>query len=100
MEDNFTNNNTVDQAWEMMRTTLDKEMPEERKRRAIWWIFPLIGMLAIAGFWHFNQGVVTESSPQAPIKSSVINEEKIIAASEVNNNQTEIKDVNLTKTYH
>ncbi len=39
--------------WEKMQRVLDKEMPQQKKRRGgiIWWIFPGLLVLGIAMFW-------------------------------------------------
>lgn len=52
----------TDAAWEAMRHQLDEGMPQKKKRRFLYWIFPigctalLLCILALSGlfWWHFN----------------------------------------------
>lgn len=58
--------------WDMMQRVLDRELPQQKKRRFgfIWWIFP--GLLAIGlGFYFMN------SNQKQPIQNSTVKELKI-----------------------
>ncbi len=58
----------MDQGWAAMKETLDREMPVERRRRAIWWWFPVgIGALLILGWALWNTTPATKSTPPKPI---------------------------------
>lgn len=58
--------------WDMMQRVLDRELPQQKKRRFgfIWWIFP--GLLAIGfGFYYMNY------YQKHPTKNPTVNEIKI-----------------------
>ncbi len=84
MEDNFTDKQSIDQAWSMMRSTLDKEMPVKKKKKFIWWI-PLFLGAALLGGWYF-----TAHTPDGnlPVKKSTAEKsiDKVIANTASENN--------------
>jgi hypothetical protein len=55
--------------WDLMQRVLDRELPQQKKRRfgIIWWIFP--GLLAIGLVIYFNKTVQNVS--QQPISQSI-----------------------------
>ncbi len=107
MENKFTDKSTVDQAWSTMRSTLDKEMPVQRKRRAIWWIPVGFGLLALMSLGYVLSSGDTETNMNTKIKPHEQIERDVepgpIASTEVNSpstiiNQTEIINKEETKS--
>ena len=106
MEGNFTDKNTVDQAWDSMKDILDKEMPIKEKRRRIPFLFLLIGggLLLGASYMTYmsfssvppeqnNKGVPSDneiSKKIATTESDEINTTKSISEIEIVTNQEEI----------
>ena len=62
----------IDQGWAAMKETLDREMPVERRRRAIWWWLPVgIGALLLLGWAIWNMIPVTKSTGPDPVANSL-----------------------------
>ncbi len=60
--------NYVDRGWAAMKETLDREMPVERRRRAIWWWFPVgIGALLLLGWAIWSITPMTKSPAPDPV---------------------------------
>jgi len=88
MENKYNDRNTLDQAWSMMRTTLDREMPVRKKRRAIWWIPFGLGLIALASWVYIFSSANTDTKviPHEQIQKTV--ESKPIASNEVEQTST------------
>jgi hypothetical protein len=73
MESKYDDQNTLDQAWSMMHTTLEKEMPVQKRRRVIWWLPVGIALLVLSGMAYiFSIAYAeTEASPDQPIQHVV-----------------------------
>jgi hypothetical protein len=69
MQDNWTDEQFMDFAWEQMRQTLDVEMPQEKKRRLLiwWWLSGMALGMALMFFSASNRPhlVKTEQIPLA-----------------------------------
>jgi len=58
----------IDQGWAAMKETLDREMPVERRRKAIWWWFPVgIGALLLLGWAVWRMTPVADTSAPDPV---------------------------------
>jgi len=90
MENKYIDKNTLDQAWNMMHTTLDQEMPVQKKRRALWWIPIGLALLTLVGlvyvFAPFDADA--NSQPQEQIQKTVVS--KPIAIKETKSLNTTI----------
>ena len=87
-DNNIFDDKFFDKAWDSMKETLDKEMPEEKKRRRFLpWFFLMtgcaIGFLFWFGFSHFNQ-ISIESVLQ------ISNKEEISISKEIPNQEEKI----------
>jgi hypothetical protein len=61
----------IDQGWAAMKETLDREMPVERRRRTIWWWFPVgIGALLLLGWALWNTTPGTKSTGPDPVANA------------------------------
>ncbi|HRI61325.1 MAG TPA: hypothetical protein PK228_16410, partial [Saprospiraceae bacterium] len=54
---NEFDNNLTDKGWTSMRRLLDREMPEQRRRRFAWWLFGLLllPLAGLGGWWLWQQ---------------------------------------------
>jgi len=58
----------IDQGWAAMKETLDREMPVERRRRAIWWWFPVgIGALLLLGWAVWTRTPAAKTNHPDPV---------------------------------
>ncbi|MBY0482029.1 MAG: PorT family protein [Chitinophagaceae bacterium] len=73
--------------WDKMQRVLDKELPQQKKRRAIiWWFLPLGIAAAIGIFWLTNPSTNSNSkntnpvitNPIKPAQNSIVKEKEII----------------------
>ncbi len=63
----------TDKGWREMLKTLDKEMPvQEKKRRGIFWFFPLLLLGVVASVWAFNS--LSEKIEIAPPQEIVLDQ--------------------------
>lgn len=106
MEDNYKDKYTEDQAWNMMRLTLDKELPVENNRRiAIWWFLSALLGIGLLIFWitfYMGYNTAVEVNPE-PVqentienKSSVENviaNKSLIEANKTSSEKSKLKNI-------
>lgn len=67
-QDNYNFDQKItDRGWQAMRQSLDRELPEKRKRRGfVWWWTTAAALLLAGGFWYFRTHLTAPADTQAP----------------------------------
>jgi len=84
MQDNPFDEKFMNEAWGKMKSSLDQEMPQRKRRALIWWIFPLLLALSLGVLW--SQQDATRQEPIAADMPSSINQNQEL-------NETKDKDL-------
>lgn len=72
MQDNWTDEQFMDFAWEQMRQTLDVAMPQEKKRRfLIWWWFSGMALGLVLLFFSASDRVHLIKTEQKPLVKNI-----------------------------
>ncbi|MBV6438545.1 MAG: hypothetical protein EPGJADBJ_00169 [Saprospiraceae bacterium] len=72
---NEFDNKVTEKGWQSMRRLLDREMPEQRRRRFVWWPLALFLLpLAVAGGWWLCRQSTPEQVEQAPAATPVVSD--------------------------
>jgi hypothetical protein len=78
MQDNWTDEQFMDFAWEQMRQTLDVEMPQEKKRRLLiwWWLSGMALGMALLFFTASNRPHLIKSEQQPMVKNTYLQQKR------------------------